>query len=124
MERACAACGGPRCADNFRGLTKHVDNTAGDEDLEEAIELCPGNCVYNYELAAHWTTEDPDVPPPPLILATLKLSDSSIVLYSLGCTSADLRADLPGLCLPASAKLIVAPGVEAALVLVYGECGK
>ena len=127
MKRSnCASCGGSgcsKCSDNFRGLTVHVDNSRGviDEDpLCEKIDLCPGACVYSYELAAHWTGEGD----PPEVLATLHLSDSRIVLLSMGCLSADLRANLPGLCFPAFAKLCVESGVDAALVLVYGECSQ
>lgn len=109
----------PHHADHIRGLTVFVDNDVGVVEKCVKVELCPGARVYSYTLAAR-SFADPD---PPTVLATLHLQDSEIVLPSMGCKVAEVRADLsPGLAWPAFAKLCAAPGSNVVLILTYGHC--
>lgn len=110
-------------ADVLRGLTVDVDNPrSATEDLCVPVELCRGARVFSYTLEAKVDSEVADVDVP-AILATLKLQDSEIRMYSKGCRIRALEADLsPPPQWPAAARLCVPPGVNATLILSYGHC--
>lgn len=119
IDSSCEACR----LDHMRFLTKRVGNgTRGSEETIE-VDLCPGARIYNFSLSAKWVNGvgEPGAPPPE-ILATWASQDSTLDLYSLGCSIASKDADLPGLAFPASSRLTVPAGVDAVLQIVYGHC--
>lgn len=102
-------------ADHIRGLAVHSLNEDAEPKIIE-VELCPGARVYSYTLCGEFAGDPPE---PPELVATLRLQDSKLELWSDCC---ELRADLPGLAWPSFAKLIVEPGARVTLNVTYGNC--
>lgn len=124
---------GDHHADLIRGMSLHVFNGEGIPEIPapliREVHLCPGALVYSYTLSVKAVLpSDPGEPVPnTLVGAILHLQDSSIEVLMHGCRVASIHADLSkgtdgGLRWPAFARLEVADGCNASLVLTYGHC--
>lgn len=102
--------------DHMRGLTRTVFGDPDSTNVEE-VSLCPGARVYSITIVVRYPDEVI-----PEIGAILHLQDSEIEVPMYACASTSWSADLPGLLWPQFARLEVALGATATIILVYGVC--
>lgn len=110
----------PACCkiDHMRGLTRYVVGGLDSSTVQE-ISLCPGARVYSYTIIVRHPGGELGIPD---VGAILHLQDSEIEVPMFECESVSLSADLPGLFWPQFARLEVALGASAAIILTYGVC--